>query len=410
MKQSSSLPAAADRFFEGIDSLLNAKELALVQKAREFFDGDLSNTIQKNFSAGQPFPREIINQWAEEGFLGLQVPAHYGGHNASYLCKVRIAQEAALHSFAAAFSLNNLQGAVTRLALQGTEEQRNTWLASMIRGKLLGAIAISEPQAGSDLKGLSTVAKPTDGGWLIKGKKAWVTNGDIVDCPMVLTKIYGTSEDADLINLIVPCNNQATYIRTPHDTNGGWSFRLAQIEFNDHFVSDNALFGDKSNTMKYSLNAINAARVHVAAMAVATLFAGLCEAMSYCNKRIAFGAPLTHLQGLRWKLADVATRLEAANSLMLRAALSIASNSPSMLLAAQSKMFAVNTAIWGLDQCIRCVGATGLSGHMRLAMHHSEIRFGAYADGTGETLQDRISKSMDDYASPLPEAKQMNGE
>src|SRR3546814_846350 len=124
-------------------------------------------------------------------------------------------------------------------------------------------------------------------------------------------------------------------------------------------VPDWAEFGAQDDAFKASMAAINAARVHVGAMCTATLYSALAETVAYCSERTAFGEPLIGHQGLRWELAEVATRLEAANALVVLAARHLNDGNAAVTLAAQAKKFAVDTAIWGVDQCMRCVGAVG---------------------------------------------------
>jgi alkylation response protein AidB-like acyl-CoA dehydrogenase len=142
------------------------------------------------------------------------------------------------------------------------------------------------------------------------------------------------------------------------------------------------------------MEAINAARVHVAGMCVASLHSALKEAVQYCSLREAFGKPVIDHQGLRWELAEVALRLEAANALVFKAALAINDGMPAQTIAAQAKKFAVDTSIWGIDQCIRAMGAVGASGQYRLSMLLSEVRMSAFSDGTNEMLLDRIGKDL----------------
>ncbi|OZI30080.1 hypothetical protein CAL29_18595 [Bordetella genomosp. 10] len=404
---SASLPTtqripSSSGFYAQLDALLTERELELVRRARRFCDERLAHEPLAAFIEGRPYASSLIDDWAGEGFLSLQVPREQGGHGASYPCKIRIAQEVARHSFATAFALNNLQGSVTRLARSGSDTQRAALLEGFMRGRLLGAPALTEPEAGSDLGALRTEAARVDGGWLISGSKAWVTNGAVVNCPLVLAKVKGSgTQDGQIASFLVDMSAPSgSYARRPMPSVGGHSFRCAELVFDRHFVPDWAMFNAPGEAFKASLASITAARVHVAAMCTATLHAALCDAIAYCRQRTAFGQSLLDHQGLRWELAEVATRLEAANALAVLAAQRIESGDAAITLAAQAKKFAVDTAIWGLDQCVRCVGARGATSGMRLAMHQAELRFSAYTDGTGQLLLDRIGKGLlKDYPS-----------
>jgi len=381
-------------FFQQYDRLLPEEELGHVQRAREFCEGAFSQAVFAAHLAGEAVPVEWVRKWAATGMLGLQARRAHGGHEASYMCKVRVAQEMARHGFGAAFCLNHHQGGVTRLSLTGTAAQIEHLLRPAMRGELLLTTAMSEPGGGSDVSALTTTATPVVGGWLLNGTKAWLTNGMVVGGLIVLARVPDAAGGNDIASFYVPLGEAGTFRRQEIVVPGARSFRLAEIFFTDHFVPEWGQVAPPGAALKASMASVNSARVHVAAMCIATLQASLSEAVAYCEGRQAFGKPLVGHQGLRWELAEVSVRLEAANSLVFRAAEQIQIGGNAVSLAAQAKKFAVDTAIWGIDQCVRIVGATGASAAHRLNMHFAEVRMAAYADGTNEMLLDRIGRGL----------------
>lgn len=377
-------------FFSQYDAQLTTTERGLVGRARRFCAGAFSASVHEAYLRGEPFPREWISEWAALGMLGLQAKAEHGGHEASFLCKVRVAQEMARHGFAAAFCLNNLQGQVTRTSLHGSDEQRRHLLQPMLAGAILAAPAMTEPGGGSDLGALATTARRVEGGWSISGTKSWVTNGAIVDGIRVLARV---EESGELATFFVPCGSEASAKRHEIVLPGARSFRLAALELRDHVVPCWSLLSKPGEALRAAMESVNAARVHVAAMAVASLHAALYEATRYCSSRQAFGKPVLAHQGLQWELAEVSIRLEAANALVFKAAQLVNDRLPAVTAAAQCKKFAVDTAIWGIDQCMRAMGATGASGAHRLGMQLAEVRLAAFGDGTNEIMLDRIGRS-----------------
>ncbi len=385
------------------DGLLSAEERGHVARAQEFCTGAFSESVFAAHMAGEAFPEKWIAAWAEIGMFGLQVKRAHGGLEASYLCKIRVAQEVARHGFAAAFCLNHHQGGATRLSQTGTPIQIEHLLAPALRGELLLTTAMSEPAGGSDVSALTTTAMPVEGGWALSGTKAWMTDGLLVGGLIVLARMGDSAGAGDIASLYVPLGLAETVSRTEILVPGARSFRLAEVAFDRHFVPEWCLIAPPGAALKSSMSSVNAARVHVAAMCVATLHAALCEAVDYCGRRHAFGKPLTGHQGLGWELAEVSVRLEAANALVFRAAEQIQIGENSVALAAQAKKFAVDTAIWGIDQCVRIVGATGASAAHRLNMHLAEVRMAAYADGTNEMLLDRVGRGLPStYQKPTP--------
>lgn len=381
-------------FYDQYDQVLSPEERSLVAKAERFCAGDFSEEVLQAFRQARPYEAGWIHSWAKEGFLGLQASPEHGGQSASFMCKVRVAQAMAEHSFAAAFAINNLQGSVTRLSRAGTDAQRAQLMESARSGALLCAGALTEPDGGSDLSALKTTAQPVEGGWVIDGVKDWVTNGTVVGCVTLLAKVADQDGNAQIASFLTQLDNPQTVEHEAIELPGALSFRLARLTFRNHFVPHWAIFGDPGQALKASMAAVNAARVHVAAMCVASLRAALREAVDYCHGRQAFGKAVLDHQGLRWELAEVALRLEAANALTFKAACLIQENQPALTIAAQAKKFAVDTAIWGIDQCMRAMGAIGATGSHRLNMLFAEVRMAAFGDGTNEILLDRIGKSL----------------
>ncbi len=382
-------------FYDLYDAMLPREEQELVAAASDFCRGEFSIHLLESHSKGQPYDAAWIHKWARAGFLGLQTPREFGGHDASFLCKIRVAQTMAEHGFAAAFALNNLQGSVTRVARSGSDKQRDTLLRGMLGGDILCAPTMSEPGGGSDLNALKTTARRVDGGWLISGTKSWITNGQVIHCANLLARVIGGAQAGqDIASFLVPLEDGATFRREEIHMPGARSFRLSHLIFEDHFVPEWSLFNPPGEALKASMASVNAARVHVAAMCVASTRAALREAVDHAQSRHAFGKPLIRHQGMAWELAEVSLRLEAANALVWRAAAAVQAGSPALTLAAQAKKFAVDVALWGIDQCIRAMGATGASAAHRLAMQSAETRLAAFGDGTSEMLLERIGKDL----------------
>ncbi|CAN7336466.1 acyl-CoA dehydrogenase family protein [Variovorax sp. LjRoot178] len=379
-------------FFEQYDSELTQAERSAVAVARNFCADELADVAALAYLRNEPFDQQVISRWGELGFFGLQVETAQGGMGGSFLCKIRVAQEMARHGFAMAFCLNNMQGMATRVSRHGTPRQKEAFLANLMQGRWVGAPAMSEPQGGSDLSKLSCRATRVEGGWVINGSKAWVTNGVIVDLITLLARVPD-EEGADIASFLVRVDGP-TAVRSEILSSGARSFRLGRIDFRDHFVPDWALLYPPGQAFARSLESINAARVHVAAMCVASLYSAFTIALRYCGERVAFGKPLTGHQGLRWSLADVAMKMEAANSLVFRAASRVQRGQDVTMLAAQAKTLAVEVAVEGVQACMQAMGAIGASAEFPLSMHASELRMAAYADGTSEMLRDRAGKSL----------------
>ncbi|MGJ7542375.1 acyl-CoA dehydrogenase family protein [Variovorax sp. LT1R16] len=388
-------------FYAPYDSLLSGHEKSLVERARAFCDHAFSSSLLECFLQGKPFDTEWIDRWAEQGFLGLQALRYDGGEEASFLCKIRVAQTVAEHGFGVAFALNNLQGSVTKLSRSGTVQQKDQLLARLRSGQVLSASAMSEPDGGSDLGALKTNARRTRQGWVINGSKAWVTNGMLVGCVSLLARVEQPDGTSGIGSFLVPLVDGASLTREEIVMPGARSFRLATLTFVDYPAPAWSPFSEAGQGMRSSMASVNAARVHVAAMCVASAKSALSDAVRYASQRESFGHAVLSHQGMNWQLAEISTRLEAASALVFQAALAIHEGGPSQTIAAQAKSFAVRTACWAIEQAQSAMGAIGASASHRLAMLLSEVRLASYADGTNEMLLNRIGKGLvKEYAEP----------
>lgn len=378
-------------FYEQLSARLTLDERTDIAAVSEFAQEVLGRYVTSPAAKGS-LSREIVLQWADLGMIGLQTPQDLGGKEQSFFAKVRAAQEIARVSFSCAFSLNNIQSVATRIARFGTPSQRERYLPRMLSGQYVGAFALTEPAAGSDLSAIATQARRVPGGWVLNGEKAWVVNSQLLDFALVLAQT--SSGSRGIAGFLVDIDRTGAERLTPHPMSAGTLLGLGGIRLTDCFVPDDDLIHPPGEAFKIALQGINGARIHVAAMCVAMLEAGLQTSLRYCSQRRAFGKPLLEHQGLRWQLSDVATELEAANQLVVRGAEMVANDMDATLIAAHAKKFCVNAAQKGLAVCMQAMGAHGVLDDHGLMRQYSECKLAAYADGTTEMQTERIGQLM----------------
>ena len=378
--------------FSQWQSRLGDAERAALAPLAAFSTNVIAPFAQRDAHERGPMPRDIVAQWAALGMIGLQTPTASGGLGASYFAKICAAQAIARSSFACAFSLNNIQSVATRIARFGTDEQRRRWLPAMLRGECIGSFALTEPGAGSDLGAITTTARRVDGGWVLDGEKAWITNGAIVDLLLVLAQ---TGQGVSGIGgFLVAMNGPGVERLAAHAVSAGHAVGAAGVRLRGCVVADDDVIHAPGDAFKVAMGGINGARTHVAAMCVAMLEQSLALAVDYAGRRQAFGVPLIRHQGLRWQLADVATELEAANQLVYRAAELIDAGAESSLAAAHAKKFAVGAAQRGIAACAQAMGAQAMLETYPIGRHLADIRLAAYVDGTTEMQNERIGQLL----------------
>ena len=374
--------------------MLSPHEHRLVALAQDFAARIVAPHAQAWDDANQALPRAVVDEYAALGLAALQVPPEHGGSGASYHCKLRIAEAIAAHDFAAAFALNNLQGAVTRMAREGSPGQVARYLPGLVSGAIVAAPSLSEPGAGSDFAAIATTATQTQGGWRIDGEKAWITNGAFADQLVMYAQTQPGAGAAGIASFIVDLHAPGIERLPPENLAGGAAIGAAGIRLTQVFVPDADLFAPPGQAFKRGLASITGARIHVAAMVCAMVDASLRRAVAHAGHRHAFGKPLLAHQGLRWQLVDVAAALEATQLLVARAADIMETGGDPQIEAAFAKKAAAEMALPAIAACMQAMGAEGLRRTHPLGRHLVAARIAAYVDGTTEMMNERIGAAL----------------
>ncbi|RYF37176.1 MAG: hypothetical protein EOO21_00015 [Comamonadaceae bacterium] len=377
--------------YRGWDECLEADELRLVDRAREFSKDVLAPLLARG-DDNAALTKVTLKLWAQAGLQGMQTPKALNGHGASYMTKIRVVMEVARHSFSVAFALNNSHSMVHMVATRAPQAIRERYLEPLLKGDLVASVALTEPRGGSDLAAMQTHARKAEGGWLVNGSKSWVTNSTITDLVVVAAQ---TAEGTKGIGrFLIPMSTAGVSRLGAHELAAGGAAGSGAISFDNVFVPDANMLETPGEGFKKAMESINAARVHVAAMAVAVLEGALSQAVRYCSERHAFGKALLEHQGLRWQLVEVASQLEAANQLVFHAANIVQRGGDASLASAHAKKFASSVAVAGVEQCMQAMGAASLFKEAGLARQLAEVKAAAYADGSTEILNERIGSNL----------------
>jgi alkylation response protein AidB-like acyl-CoA dehydrogenase len=377
-----------------INAQLTADEVELVARAASFTRRVIAPASGEWEQARATLPRAVIRDWVGLGLNALQVSPSRGGSGASYACKLAVAEILAAGDFAAAFALINMQGLVTRIEREGSQEQIDRYLPGLMHAELICAPSLSEPGAGSDFAAITTRATKVPGGWRIDGEKAWITNGAVADL-LVMYAQTDPSRGADgiasfLINLHAPGITRLP----PYALIGGHAIGAAGIRLERVEVPDRDLFAVPGLAFKRALVGVTGARIHVAAMVCGMVANALKVALNHANQRETFGRKLLEHQGLRWLLVDVATQLEAARLLTARAGEIYATGADAQLEAAQAKKFTADLATPAITACMQAMGAEGLRVEHPLGRHLAGARIATLVDGSTEIQNERIGRAL----------------
>jgi alkylation response protein AidB-like acyl-CoA dehydrogenase len=369
---------------------LNHAERALVTAADTFARARIAPHADAWERDGSALPRETVREWARLGLNTVEVSHERGGGGARYFAKIAVAEAIARVCMASAFALNNIQSFVTRIEREGSDDQIARYLPALMRGDLICAPSLTEPGAGSDFAAITTRAVQDGDDWIIDGEKAWVTNGAIADLMVMYAQTEPGSGAKGIASFIVDLHAPGVERLKPYSLMGGAAIGAAGIRLTGVRVPARDVFAPPGTAFKRALRGITGARVHVAAMVCATVETALRTAVDYGATRHAFGQALIDHQGLRWKLVEVATELEAARLLTYRAVHLLAAGGDAQVEAALAKKFSAEMATRAVAACMQAMGAEGLRTEHALDRHLASARIAAYVDGTTEIMNERI--------------------
>ena len=369
----------------------------VVELARSFAREHLAPGAAARDAASR-FDRAVVDRLGELGFLGMLVPEAWDGlglDTGTYLLAVEEIA-AADASVAVSMAVHNALPA-QMLVRHGSEAQKERWLKPMARGELLGAFALSEADAGSDAAGLRAQAVRRGDGWVLNGTKQWVSNGGTADVvlAMVRTDREGERRGAHGIGcFVVPTDTPGYVVAKREDKMGLRSSDTASIHFDDLALGPEHLLGEPGEGFVYALEALDGGRLGVAAQACGIARAALEHARRYASERRQFGHAIAEFEAVAFRLADMATRLEAARSLMLEAARRTDAGGHASGIAAMAKLFASETAMWVSTQAVQLFGGYGYMRDYPVERLMRDAKATEIYEGTSEVQRVVIARDL----------------
>lgn len=342
------------------------------------------------------FPQEILSRWAKEGFFGLALPKAYGGGGHDYLsyCLAQMELAQACPASALLVHLNHSLFGMG-LAQFGSEELKRRYLPPVARGEVLACFCLTEPEAGSDPAALRTTARREGGEWVLSGTKNFVTAGDRAAVGLVAAATEPALGAKGLSLFLVDFTATSGVRRGPVEEKVGLrGAPLNTLEFQEARIPEGHLVGNLNEGLKVALAILDGARVGAAAQAVGLGRAVLRHALAYARERRQFGQPLTNFQAIQWKLADLATDLEAAGLLTLKAAWLKDQGQPYSTLAAKAKKFATDTAMAAATEGVQILGGYGCLCAYPLERFFRDAKAGQIYEGTNEIMRLIIAREL----------------
>jgi alkylation response protein AidB-like acyl-CoA dehydrogenase len=381
--------------------LIDDKGRAVIERARRFAAETVAPQAGQ-WQAARSYPLDAIAAACMAGLADIELARAAGGKELGFATKLRAFEAIAAADFAFAFALINQHNATTRIARDMAGRGVADLIGQMRRGEKIGCTALTEPDAGSDFAAIKTMAIKDGDGWRLTGAKAWITNAAVCDVAICYAQTDSAAGWRGIAAFLVYADRTGFAREKPFDISGGMAIGVGGFRLENYRADSVDLLQPPGAGFKSAMTGINGARTYVAGMACAMLESGLQTAARYGAQRNLFSKKLIEHQGQRWKLADIATELEAARLLTDRAARAVHLNQDAMLPAAYAKKFAVEAAQRGLAACIQFMGAEGLRDKYPLGRHLANAKLAAYTDGSTEIQNERIAQAVAERSGKQP--------
>ena len=378
---------------------LTEEQLMIQQAARDFAKNEcLPGVIERD--ENQKFPKEQVTKLAELGFMGMMVDEKYGGSGMDTVSYVLAMEEISKidASVSVCMSVNN---SLVCYGLQeyGTEEQKQKYLSPLAQGKkdgelYIGAFLLSEPEAGSDATSQRTTAEDKGDHYLINGIKNWITNGSSASVYLVIAQTDAAKGSKGINAFIVEKQWPGVSVGAKENKMGIRGSDTHSISFQDVKVPKENRIGEDGFGFKFAMKTLAGGRIGIAAQALGIASGAYELALNYSKQRKAFGKEIMHHQAIQFKLADMATKIEAARLLCLKAAWDKDENKDYTVSSSMAKVFASETAMWVATEAVQVHGGYGFVKEFHVERLMRDAKITQIYEGTSEVQRIVISRSI----------------
>jgi len=371
------------------------EEQKLFQKTvRKFCEKEIKPLASK-IDKEEYFPWDMYKKMGKLGLMGMTVPKKYGGAGIDKICYMIALEEISrlCGSTGITVEAHNTLG-IGYIYEAGTEEQRKKYLPRLTGGEAFAALAITEPNAGSDVGGIQTTAVIDGDEWVLNGTKQFITSGDIAEAVIVMAKTDKTKGTKGISAFIVEKDTPGFKVGQLEDKLGLRGSRTAELIFEDCHVPKENILGEKDKGFYGVMDTLDCGRTAVGAMSVGIARGALEDSIAYAKQREQFGRPIGKFQAIQWMIADMATEIDAARLLVYRAAYLEDNNMSFSKEAAIAKLFASEIAMRATRNAIQIHGGYGYMRDRPLERYFRDIKLCQIGEGTSEIQRIVIAKRL----------------
>nr|MDO8045547.1 acyl-CoA dehydrogenase family protein [Candidatus Baldrarchaeota archaeon] len=375
--------------------LFSEEELEFREQVREFVQREIvpkADEIERN----NIYPRDIIRKLGEDGFLGILYPEEYGGTNRGFVYEVILAEE--ISAVCPSLDMSRMSS-VTLCGMPiyryGTEEQKSKYLTPLIKGEKIGAIGITEPNAGSDVARMETRAVKDGDEWVINGEKRFITNGSVADY-IVLFAITDPTVDPrkGMTAFIIDTKKPGFKVIKDFELMGMRGVRNTHFALEDYRIGEENILGGLNNGFRVLMDELDTERIAIAGEAVGYARGAFEIAVKYSMERVQFKRPIRKFEAISFRIADMATKIEAARLLALKAARMIDKGLKATKEASMAKLFATEMAFQVCDDALQILGGIGYTKETPVEKLLRDSRLMRIGGGTSEVQRFVIQREV----------------
>ena len=375
------------------DMLLSEEETLLRSTVREFADQVLAPAAAGHDQSGE-FPWDNVRGLAELGLFGLTIDEEYGGSGGTTRQLAIVAEEIARGcGSTSVIYISHLSLCTQFIHTFGSEAQKQKWVPPLVRAERIGAMALTEPMAGSDAAAMSTSVTQSGGRYVLNGSKLFTTNAVEADTFVVLATRDRSLRTKGIDALVVEPGPGFT-VNPQHGKMGMRATSTAELVFDEYAVPGENRLGEEGEGFSALMDILNTSRISVAAQCVGLAQAAYEATVQYAKQREAFGKHLSEFQGIQWAIADMATGIEAARLLVQRAASLRDAGRPFVTEASMAKLFASRVAVESSDKAVQVHGGTGYFAPTVVERLYREAKVTEIYEGTSEVQRMIISRNI----------------
>ncbi len=368
---------------------LNDEQKMVLEMVRRFAREDLMELAPEYDKRGE-YPWPQLRKMGELGLLGMNTPERWGGTGLDAVTWVLTMEEIAAADPSVAVIFSVTSGLPQYMLLKfGTDEQKEKYLRPLAEGRWIGAFALTEASAGSDPKGLKSTADRVDGGYRLSGVKSWITSGGQAQLYVIMARAPG-----GITAFLVPAGAEGLSFGEPEEKMGLHAAHTTEVRMDGIFVPDEDRLGEEGKGLHHALAGLDSGRLGIAAQAVGIARAAFEIARDYADQREQFGRKIREFQGVSFKLAEMATAIEASRLLVLNGAMKKQAGGRFTREASMAKLMASRTAVDVTREAVQILGGNGYAVDYRVERYYRDAKITEIYEGTSEIQKIVIGREL----------------